>query len=266
MICINSNNSVRNNQAFLQESFNVYYALGGVLPASYESDDVLQRFSKYTIALFKELVRRHMFQDHVFPSHIYLSKKLKCNTRTIQRAQKELEDHGLIEVTSGKKRHQTNLYSLGKILYDSNSFYYLRDVVPSLRFVIRRLKGYLGLDTVENQNVVRINNVLKVFNTNTNTIVENKTKEPKKYNHFQQAKYELQADRWKKESEEQILREEQAVKDAASKRWRDAVAESRNEFPVVLRTKQDIAKIQSTLHNAATTMTGGALSFLKYLL
>ncbi len=266
MICNNTNNSVRNNQAFLQESLNVYYMLGATMPASYEPVDGLVRLSKYTIALFKELVRRHVFDDHVFPSHFLLAKKLKCNPRTIQRAQKELEIYGIIKVFSGKKKHQTNLYSLGDILFNSDAFYYLRNVVPCLRFVIRRLLGYMGTDilipTVENQNVGRINKVLKVSDTKSNTIVKSEDKAPKKYNHFQQSKYKLQAERWKKESEGQKIEKERVTKDAASIKWRNAVAESRP----VLRTDQDIAKIQSALQEAAKTITGTAASFLKYLL
>lgn len=173
MICLNTNISVRNNQAFSQDNLQIYYSLGATLPASYDLHDNIKRFSKYTIALFRELVRRHMFQNNVHPSHLTLAKKLGCDVSTIKRAQKDLESRGVIKVKSGKALHEVNIYSLGEVLFTSDALYYLREIVPSLRFVVKKLQALFGLSTVENQNELRINKVLKDSNTNTSIYIDN---------------------------------------------------------------------------------------------
>lgn len=185
MICLNTNISVRNNQEISQSILDVAYSLGGRLPATYDIVDGIKVFSGSTITFLQEIVRRHLFHNDVHPSHAFLSKKLNITTRTVQRVQKELISAGLLHVESGKVKHEVNVYKIGDLLHSDQMIYMLRDVIPCLRFVIRKikglstleemtlkLKGYLGLNTVQKQNVGRINKVLKDSNTNTSIYID----------------------------------------------------------------------------------------------
>lgn len=177
--------SNRNNQALSDIILNVASFLGGRVIATFKQEPGIRGFAFNTIALFKELVRHNLFHNDVFPSHAYLAQRLGCDVSTIKRSQKVLVDFGLVNVASGKIKHETNRYTLGNILKNKDMIYYLRDVIPCLRFVMNKIqgipnisevcasvKGYPSNKSVQKQNELRINNVLKISIHNTNLCID----------------------------------------------------------------------------------------------
>ena len=288
MICNNSNISVRNNQAFSQVFINqVNFYRGSMLPFNIPNKiRGRQKFTDLHAEVIDWLVGFIGRSPNVFVGYEYIAKETGISIDTVEVAiLRSVEMKALVREKYGRGYK----YSLGEFFLHEYVIQSLRWVIPSLYFAAKRVLSRLKSVVISTSKIITsklpllITNVKKVNKKEDSKIhyvarnivpkdvifvnagklegIKNKF-----YSKRQQAKYKLQGELWKKESEQEKLKEEQAIKAAASKRWRDAVEQSRHDSHAPLRSERDIAKIQESLQNAASTITGGALSFLKYLL
>ena len=292
MICNNTIISDRNNQAFSLSIQDIIYVLGGVTAATYVAPDGLEKLANSQVNLIKEISRRFIFYDRLFPRQATLAKSLGCSRRTIQYAQKDLLEIGFINVVSGKQAHESNEYTLSNFILDERLIFPLRHVLPSLRFIIRKFKGLpafheicnsvkgsFGVKSVENQNCARINNVLKDSYTNTSLYIDtskkgeivpkNKIEEWLEPKVFEIVKHLMRIDVFMSEKTARYIAKYGEMSRIAREKWENARAYiptlAEKTEKIRLQEIQD-AKDKIIFQKAALTATGLQAEFLKYKL
>lgn len=143
----NNNISVSNNQAFLKESFNIAYSLGGSTPAMF----VPERVSGYTplrLKMINFVIRSINIHKDSFVAQSTIAKSVGCNREAVNVAFKFFVEQGLFTVESGKKKRRTNKYFLGPVLLDSKIRWALRYVSTGLTRAYHKIVSQLN-KTVE---------------------------------------------------------------------------------------------------------------------
>ena len=207
---MNTNNSVRNNQAFFKDSLNVVYAMGGSTPASFVPTPLSESFTSLRNKFIDSVLRRYiMHKGKVEVSHETLSKESGMSVSAIKIFLKFAEKIGLFNITCRKKQHKANIYELGPLLKDKRIAARLQDV---LKYVYKALMVYIdhkadlyGLfnsdskqdffvsKPVQNQNELRYTDVYDIkYNTSVCIDRERENKGPVKkidYCQYKKRKY-----------------------------------------------------------------------------
>lgn len=190
MICYNTNNSVRNNQAFLQECLNIAYHLGAELHDSFEPINLSVRFTKKRKDLFKFILEQVATHKRAFPSHATMQRVTGLSRSAVMRALNIFESLGLIDIDHRNLMHKTNIYSLGPVLRNATIVRSLQAtfkvIVPAFCRTMERLGNlmfakkpkevYTGY--FKRNATLSLRDVFVFSNTNTNTslLIDNSSK------------------------------------------------------------------------------------------
>lgn len=177
---INTNISVRNNQAFLKDYLNLVYWLGGSTPASFVPQQLSQRrYTEKRIKMIQYVLRVINNNKNAFPSHESIARFAQCSVRAVINAFKIFKEDKLFEIDHRGDFYKTNIYKLGEFFKCRKVIYALRDVFSNLYRAFCRTLQHEYHDVItrnESRNskthFTLTTNVV-VFGTNTNTTTFN---------------------------------------------------------------------------------------------
>ena len=196
----NYNNSVRNNQAFSQESLNILYRFNISIEDPFEKELGSRIFSPERMSILKCVLRYMGIFNTAYISHETISRFAGCCRDTVIEAMKVFEEYEILKVIY--RHRKTSVYSLGKFLLNKRIIWLLKDVVPNLYWAFSRI----ALRGKENLGLV-VNDLLSLFKSEKTS----PTPIPSEYIFFlkEKEKYRLMQEKQEKEEEKM----EQASRD-----------------------------------------------------
>lgn len=146
---MNYNNSVSNNQAFLQYYNITVNWICGVTPELKDPEHILvkYKFTKNSRTILLTLLKYMGVNHSTYVSQDLIARKSGVHHDTVHRTLKLFHKLGIIN-KKYRGANKTCIYSFGKFLHDPQVKYALRDIIPNLYWSIesyvRICKKFLG--------------------------------------------------------------------------------------------------------------------------
>ena len=149
MICYNTNNSVRNNQAISKEYLTILYWMGGVLEGYNDPDDIPTEklFTENRKNILITVLKYIGCYSFTYISQETIAKKSGVHHDTVNRTIKLFVELGILK-KKYRGANKTCLYSMGSFLYHPQVLYGLRNILPNLFWAfnssLHRVKSMLA--------------------------------------------------------------------------------------------------------------------------
>jgi len=172
----NYNNSVRNNQAFSQESLNIVYWLGGTVPATFIPTPLSYVFTNLRLRIIKCLLGNIIHYKSSYISHDTIARQVGCSRNAVLDALHLFEDMGLFGVIHRGKQRLSNIYELGSLFKDCNIVWRMKDVLSGLYVALTRTidrlafkYGLINRMSTKNQDSTLYNNIIVLKKKNSDS-------------------------------------------------------------------------------------------------